>query len=280
MDNSTTSPSNTTETWHSQLPADLTYEHNGKAIPVREAAAIKNMPDLGTLAKSYLDAQSEIGRRVRIPAKDAKAQEVASFMQRLGQAGFLPAVPEAPDSYEIDQPEYLPAGVSWNDEWVKQARDVFHKNRFTQEQVRAAIELHQQLVGSMASTHKASFESGMEALKKDWGSDFSANAELATRAGHFIFGKDQESQEFFDRTGINNDPRFLKIMALIGKHLEGDDGFLAAGRQSAPEPDDEAQDIMRNPRNPKHDLWKRGDPRTIEYIRELFAKKYPEAERA
>ncbi|HEY1268821.1 MAG TPA: hypothetical protein VGH16_16315 [Candidatus Binatia bacterium] len=280
MDNSTTSASNTTETWHSQLPADLTYEHNGKAIPVREAAAIKNMPDLGTLAKSYLDAQSEIGRRVRIPAKDAKAQEVASFMQRLGQAGFLPAVPEAPDSYEIDQPEYLPAGVSWNDEWVKQARDVFHKNRFTQEQVRAAIELHQQLVGSMASTYKASFESGMEALKKDWGSDFSANAELATRAGHFIFGKDQESQEFFDRTGINNDPRFLKIMALIGKHLEGDDGFLAAGRQSAPEPDDEAQDIMRNPRNPKHDLWKRGDPRTIEYIRELFAKKYPEAERA
>jgi hypothetical protein len=37
---------------------------------------------------------------------------------------------------------------------------------------------------------------------------------------------------------------------------------------------------MRNPRNPKHDLWKRGDPRTIEYIRELSAKKYPETERA
>ncbi|GEM_PF-5221911 len=280
MENNSTAVETTSQTtWHSQLPADLTYEHNGKAIPVREAEAIKNMPDLGTLAKSYLDAQSEIGRRVRIPAKDAKPQEVASFMQRLGQAGFLPAVPDAPDKYEIEQPEYLPAGVTWNDEWVKQARDVFHRNNFTQEQVRAAIELHQQLVGSMASMHKASFESGMEALKKDWGSDFSANAELATRAGHFIFGKDKESQEFFDRTGINNDPRFLKIMAIVGKHLEGDDGFLA-GRQSVPEPDDEANDIMRNPRNPKHDLWKRGDARTIEYIRELFAKKYPAAERA
>jgi hypothetical protein len=280
MDNNTNSAANNVESWHSQLPPDLTYEHNGKAIPVREADAIKNMPDIGTLAKSYLDSQSEIGRRVRIPAKDAKPQEVASFMQRLGQAGFLPAVPEAPDKYEIEQPGYLPPGVTWSDEWVKQARDVFHRNHFTQDQVRAAIELHQQLVGSMASMHKTSFEAGMEALKKDWGGDFAANTELAVRAGRHIFGNDKESHEFFDRAGINNDPRFVKIMAQIGKYLEGDDGFLAAGRSSVPEPGDEASDIMRNPRNPKHELWKRGDTRTIEYIRELFAKKYPEAERA
>jgi hypothetical protein len=267
--------------WQSQLPADLTYEKDGRAIPIAEHESIAKMKDVGTLAKSYLDAQSELGRRVRIPGKFAREDERRAFAARLADTGFLPAVPESPDKYDIAQPDYLPQGLEWNEGWVNQAREVFHKHGFTQAQVKAAIGLHEELVGSIAKTQIASAESGIAELRREWGADFAANAEYAARAGDYIFGpdgrKDPETAEFFARTGLANDPRFIKVMATVGRHLEPDDGFVANPSASgARDADEEAEDIMRNPSNPKHELWKRGDPKTVEYIRGLFARKYPE----
>lgn len=257
--NGTIAPSGTSGSpWYSSLPPELASQDT-----------IKQIPDVPTLAKSYLDAQKEIGGRVRFPGKDAKPEERSAFTSKLREGGYLPVVPEKPDAYQINRPQEGP----WNDNWEKAAREVFHKMGYTQEQAAAAVSLHEQMVAETIKAGKELEAANLEALKKQWGADYDTNAEFASRAGALIFGSAEEAA----RHSGNSDPKWLNALVEVGKRLEGANGFAPAGSQGAGNGDaaKEMTDIIRNPQNPKYKLYWAGDQETVKYVNGLRDQAWP-----
>jgi hypothetical protein len=270
--------------WYStHIPAEATYDQGGKAVPIRDLDAIKQVKDIPTLAKSYLDSQSEIGRRVRIPGKEAKEEERRAFANKLTETGFLPALPEGPDKYEIAKPEHLADGVFWNDELAGKAKQFFHDSKMTQEQAAKATAFFGEAIAGMAQVLKVSADEAKATLQKEWGGEFEDNMKLVGRAADFIFAKNPTALEKFNASGLLNDPDIARTFHLVAKHLEPADGFQPSGSDGsagADDPQAEAERIMRDPKHPEHEAWKNGDPKVIEKIRGLFMKKYPEQQQA
>lgn len=57
--------------------------HEGLSDEYRGNESLANIPDIDTLAKSYLDAQSYMGGSIRIPSDDAGEDDWSSFNQKL-----------------------------------------------------------------------------------------------------------------------------------------------------------------------------------------------------
>lgn len=265
-------------TWHMQLPDTLTYEDGGKAIPLREHPAIKETADVPTLAKRFFDAHSEMGKRVRMPGKDAKPEEIAAFRSKLTESGIIEAAPASADKYEIAKPEKLPDGIAWNDELAGNFKKTAHALGLTQKQAQGLLAFHAETLGSMGAAIKTTVEEGVNKLKSEWGNDFEAKKELAGRAGLALFRDDPDSLALFEKSGIANHPGFLKVMAKVGELFQEDGTIIP--KAAAPAMDEEEKavmSIMSNPENPDHKKWKMGDAAVGERIRTFYSKKYGNA---
>ena len=106
------------------LPAEATIEHDGKMVALKDLPDIQNAKDLSTLAKNYVESQREIGRRIRMPGKDAAPEEIAALKTKLTEAGILTAPLASPADYGIVKPETLPEGQTWSDELRSEERRV------------------------------------------------------------------------------------------------------------------------------------------------------------
>lgn len=262
-------------TWHAQLPDTLTYEDGGKAVPLREHPAIKETADVPTLAKRFFDAHSEMGKRVRMPGKDAKPEEITAFKQKLSESGLIEGPPASPDKYNITKPEKLPDGVAWNDELAGNFKKTAHALGLTQKQAEGLLAFHAETLGSMGAVIKTSMAEGINALKAEWGNDYAAKTELAGRAGVAIFKDNPEALALFESSGLNNHPGFVKIMAKVGELLQEDGTTIP--KTSAPAMDEEEKaigSIMSGTDAENYKKWKAGDPAIAERMRNFYAKKY------
>lgn len=191
--------------WRDSLPDDL------KADP-----SLKDIADVGTLAKSYVHAQKAVGNNVAIPGKTATPEELSAFYQKLGR-------PEAPDKYDFGKdPDDL--AFKANDEvksnYMKKAHEAGLSNR-------QASQLYQWYMGNMSSAAKSheqqlkqTYDEGVKSLKTEWGDAFDQNVDLA-RAAVAEFGG-EELQKLLDDTGLGNDARVIKAMANVGRGMTED----------------------------------------------------------
>ena len=206
--------------WYSSLPPEIGNHET-----------IKQIPDVPTLAKSYLDAQSEIGRRVRFPGSDAKPEERQAFTNKLSEGGFRLAPdnyqppPESPDKYEIKRPDNAP----WDGELEKVAREAFHKVGASNEVFKAAVDVWNgwaaKINQAAEEASKKEFTTNLDAIKKEWGADYNANAEKIARLGVSLFGTQEEAAKFKG----NNDPKWINALLKVAKMMETDDGFIREG---------------------------------------------------
>ena len=58
--------------WRSSLPDDM-----------REAPSLKDVPDVATLAKRFLDTKSMVGNSLRMPTDDAGQEAIEAFNQKI-----------------------------------------------------------------------------------------------------------------------------------------------------------------------------------------------------
>jgi hypothetical protein len=234
--------------------------------------------DVTSLIKSHVHLSRRLGNAINLPGKDAKPEEIVALKQKLYQAGLFTAPPDSADKYEVKAPETLPHGVTWKDEYSAKAREFFHKNGFTSDQAKAALAFHTELMGEMAGGMIADATMADATLRKEWGVDYDNNAEYAGRAAAKLYEQIPEAKAWMDKTGLGNHPALLKIFHWIGKNGEGDNGFMGAGDNAGAgnlDAAQEANDIIRNPKNDKHDLFWKGDQATKDYVAGLMAKAHP-----
>lgn len=269
------------------IPADLTVEDGGKQVAFRDTPFVKESADFGALLKRGYDSHRAMGGAVRFPAKDAKAEDIKAFRDKVYSSGHFTPPPESPDKYEFARPD----GTAWNDAFEKQARVELHKAGFTQAQATVALELHKAFVGEankqiqdqLTAAQKAEDDAlarGMEELKKTWGADFDRNKELIARAGLYIFGTPEEAAKH----GFTGNSKFLSgPMLKIAKMLEADDGFMQGGNSVSnviTEARKEIDAIRTDKAHPMHERYLKGDSTVRAHMEQLYQQEHAELQKA
>lgn len=164
--------------------------------------ALQNFKSAEDLAKSYLNANQLLGKRMN----ELSAEDANYFKGLIG-------VPESADKYKL--PEEMNADMAG---WYK---GLAHKAGLTQDQAKSVIDEYIMLERSQVERQKVEMDrvagEWVEGLKKEFGSAFEKQIEVAKR-GVQAFGGD-DIQQLLNETGLGNHPAVVKMFAKIGKEL-------------------------------------------------------------
>ena len=270
------------ETLLAQLPDTLAVDVDGKSIPLRETPFVKEARDFATFARVAYDAHREVGARIPIKT-DGKPESVAEWrkthLPNIYKAGLLDAPPATPEDYGVVKPTDIPEGLSWDDDRAKKYAGILHKYGVPKAIVPELMALHQEALAGAARTLKTSKETGIAALKSEFGAQYDERNEQAKRLTKAIF-KSEDEIAFFDELGLSDHPGFLSVMMRLAPLAMQDSSVLPSGSgsgeggASGDEVRKELADIMSNPQNARNKLYWQRDEATLKYIDELYQKAY------
>jgi hypothetical protein len=222
-------------TWRESLPEDI-----------REAGALKDIPDVATLAKAHVDAQSFIGRSVRIPGEDAGDDVWSDFRGKLTAVpgvGEFPTTdsdeetwgrfydsmgrPSEPGGYTVTRPE----GAQGNAEIEAPLFEQFHKLGLSNTQAEGMINWMNEGNTNFEQEQAANSEEAEDNLRQEWGRSYDTKVSDARRAlGHYG-GKELITE--INAMGFGNSPALIKAFAQVGSTLSEDAATNIEGFQQA-----------------------------------------------
>lgn len=266
--------------WRSQIPEDL-----------RESSALKDVNDLPSLAKQFVDQQAYLGNSLRIPGEDASEDAVAEFERKLSEKvpGLVKidyddpetfnklanrfGAPEDPSKYQFPQFEDLPDGME-ESPLAETLREVAGEVKLTQKQFEAIAkgftEKELQKAQEYSENHSASYTS----LKNEWGDAFDEKKSSAVAAAKATKAPEQmiEAMEN-DRVPAEVMKWMSSVANQLGEEFIVNDGNRGGGpRKLTPaEAQMKLDEIMENREHP-YFTGTRGTPehaRAIERVMEL-----------
>lgn len=211
-----------------------------------------------SLTKALSELQKWQGGAIKMPAADAKPEELAAFREKLGW-------PKEAKDYEFARPAHLDE-AAFNAEPMKAAvgkyAAAFHKAGLSKAQVSDVMAAHWAMdAESRTATVTADKQFADKAdadLRKSWGADYDKNRAAANRAAsHFFADKLKDAQQLETKAGrfLLDDPRMVEVFAKIGREM-GEDRLgpmlSAADKQTAQQ---KISDIGRQ----KHEALQKGD---------------------
>lgn len=194
--------------WRDGLPDDL-----------KTNATLSNIADVSSLAKSYVHAQSLIGKKgVIVPNDKSSDDDWKSFYKQLGQP-------------ELDKYELAPEKDVKVDETIfSKFKEVAHSSGLLPKQAKGILDWYTKLETEMKSAGevgmKAQQAKDFDGLKSEWGQAYDKNVRLAQLAVKEV-GGDTFSQ-YLDKTGLGNNVELIKVLSKVGSML-GEDKIRGEG---------------------------------------------------
>ena len=200
--------------WKATLPEDI-----------RSAPALKDVKDVGSLAKRFIDTQAFVGSSLRPPGPDASEDDRAAFREKLKKA--VPDLVEIPKDEEgfakfegelferLGRPkeakDYAPSeGDEVPEAMLEALREQAQSEGLTRKQFQARVK---RLAGEYAAAKKADADA-TKALQKKWGDAYEE------RAG--------EARAVAEKLGVPKDvlaampPHQLEVWAAAAKAIGGE----------------------------------------------------------
>ena len=239
--------------WRSSLSEEL-----------RADATLSNIKDLDSAAKTLIHQQKMLGSRIPLPKTDEERSELYTKLGR----------PESGDKYEINIPDTHKN--YFNDEQVKEFRNVAHKIGLNSQQVKDLIDFQLKSVdyetqrkNTQITVDKQNTE---DSLKKEWGYDYDKQVRNAQRALN-VYG-DPELQELMNGEA-GNIPSVIKFFAKIGADVTEDMAKNTQNNTLAVSPLDakaEIESIQQNKSHPYHNGHDKDHQNAVEHMRQLHEK--------
>jgi hypothetical protein len=223
---------------------------------------ISPFKDLKGMAKTLVSQQRMLGKKneaVLIPGEKATPEERAEFHRKLG-------VPDSPDKYPA-RPDFLPQDYQWDESVAKEFNKLAYENGVTPAQHEAYLKRYAafetQRSQQAEAAQQQAFEADRKALGDEWGDKFAENAARVTRLWQYAGEKTDDP--------ALNIPTVVRALARIATGLN-EDKMVSSNANSASMlvGKDRALDIMRNPQNPLHELYKGGDKDTATLVTRLL----------
>ena len=190
----------------------------GLSEPLQKSKGLSKFENIESLAKSYTELESELGKRVKIPSQDASPDEWAKYYERVGR-------PKTADDYAIDRGKT-------DDALVRQFKAKAHEQGLTVNQAEKMFEV---LRGATEGTQKLQVERYTERMKeadamlrKEYGPQYDTKVADARKAYDILF--DAQTKADIAESGLASNPRFIKVLAELGPQIKGDSFLQAAGK--------------------------------------------------
>jgi hypothetical protein len=248
-----TPPSGGQASWRDTLPDDL-----------KGNVSLQQFSDVTNLAKSYLHAQSLVGKKgVVVPGEKATDEEWGKFYKDIG-------VPEA-DKYGVEAPKESTV----DQDFFKGFKEQAHKAGLLPKQAQGLLNWYLGQEGTikekMEGAQKQRIEQGLTELKKEWGQGYDKEVAKA-RAAVKEFG-DEKLTKYLNDSGLGNDPMLIRLLAKAGAVLGEDkirgDGGGRMGKTPA-EIQREINVVMGNPGHPYFDQTHPGHKQAIADMSEMY----------
>lgn len=184
---------------------------------LRSEPSLASFKDIGSLAKSHVEAQKLIGAaRVAIPGEKATDAEWDAFYNKIGR-------PETIDKYETVELKDEKGNVLYKPDDNERAELMkhFHKIGLTARQAKAMQEyslkyFHQHQSKTAAEKEQAS-AAAINGLKQEWGDKFDVNVDTAKSVIKKFGGdKADEILGYLNESGLGNNVPLIKLFAAIG----------------------------------------------------------------
>ena len=240
---------------------------------IRNNPAFNNFKSVQDLAQAHLEAQKLIGKKGIIPPSEGASQkEMDNFYAALGR-------PNTPKEYKVDDIQ-APEGLSIDNELRDSFLNKAHSIGLLPYQVRDLMQwqLENDVNSANADTEatKKSINEATTALRNEWGAGFDANVALAERVvNQFADGATKDAL----RGQLGNDPRFVKMLANIGKSLSEDTLGEGVAATMVMTPAEAQAEISKIRSDKNHPYW---HPEHVEnksakmHMNNLYKMAYPE----
>lgn len=180
-------------------------------------AALKDVPDVTTLAKNYINTKSLVGRSVALPGENATPEERSAFYAKLGR-------PEKPEQYEGPKDFKPHKALQIDNTQLDGFRKTFHElgipKKAGERLIADYLNTMNTNVAAMEQAREQETQRVMAELDKEWGTNKDGNIKIALQAVERFGGT--ELKQFFDETGIGNNPVLIKMFHKIGTMVSED----------------------------------------------------------
>jgi len=181
----------TTSTWYGEANQSLVESKGWKT------------PD--DALKSYSELEKSYSGRVKMPTPESSAEEINAFYQKTGR-------PENPDGYEVKVPE----GVPYDEDIINDIKKAAFESGTSKQAFEAILGKY---FDRMQTDMIKQREQGEQALKEEFGDKYDENLTIAKR---FCETCSDEFKELLEKTGLGNNPIFIKEFMEKGKQTMGD----------------------------------------------------------
>ena len=172
---------------------------------IRDHPSLQSINDVGNLGLSFVNAQRLIGADKLPLPKNPTEEDLSNIYSKLGR-------PDEPSGYALQAD-----GQMLSETDVNTVSDIFHKLGLSKQQANGVIDYYkssvQQTTEAMskdAAQQKTEIE---QKLKAEWGADYDAKVNEASKAVTDIAGEELLSMVLQDGTKVGNHPAFIKAFA-------------------------------------------------------------------
>jgi len=259
--------------WRDNLPEDI-----------RDHKSISHFTDVGALAKSYMNAQTMIGKdKIIVPGQSATEDEWRETYTKLG-------LPSTSGEYQFDSNAGLGENMEADENLIGWFKDVAHKVGLNNSQAQSLIEQWNANNSEMASmneeTARQSQENSAKQLRQEWGQTYDNKLAISQNVIDKFFTGDKEAlfeTSLADGTRLGDNAEFIKMMAGVGDFINsriGEDSIDGLQGTTAFNPtqlEDELnklQDLSGpygDKKHPEHDSY-------VRKVSELYEQLYPESQ--
>lgn len=170
---------------------------------LKKSPTMKKFKTVEDLAKSYLNAQGLLGKKLQ----DMGPDELKSIY------GKMANVPADAEGYKVD--------VEMDPDTLKLFKQTAHEMMLSPEQAKLFIEKFAGINNEAALAQKIQMEQAMQnaenTLRKDWGKGMEYNLKLAEKAIK-EFGGEQLAKDV-EALGLGNNVNLIKAFAKVGENL-------------------------------------------------------------
>lgn len=254
---------------------------------LQAAPALKDVKDVNSLAKQFVDLQQHMGRAVRVPGEDASQDAKQQFYQDLinkvpglmvkpneedadAMNAFYDTIgrPKEETGYELPEVE----GVDLPEDRANFLRKVAHKNGIGKKQFKGLLSEIMEADKLGMDAHKEKVVESRDRLKREWGEAYEGRENVVLTAAKNSNAPDEIVNAIEKGTMRGESLKWLYGLMAQGSEDKNFADSHGAARLSPSEAEAQINEIMSNKKGP---YWDASDPAhkaTVKKVVELTGK--------
>ncbi len=251
---STATETPTTEvSWRDSLPDDI-----------KGNTSLEKFSDVSTLAKSYINAESMIGKdKMVVPGVNTTEDEWNDIYTKLGR-------PSTPDEYNLELA--LQEGEVVDDQLFASFKDAAHKNGLSPQQAQGILDYYNnistQTLNEQSNAGMLAQEQSSRELREEWGRSYDDNLSKASQIGKQYLGEDAFQLQMADGSMLGDNATLIKGLAKLAMVMSED---TLVGDKDSVTSNAGVQDQLNNLTAPTSPYWNKSDPQHDATVQKVYA---------